>query len=276
MIEWPGTLVDELADRRAIVSGCRGLRRMQRRSWRRNPSHLASITEPREAAGITDAGDLAYVEELVSKELLLDAAEIIFTKVSPPERRKFFRKQLAEPNFIPSEVHQLIQELDAKIVITTNYDQIYEKQCNAGVVGHGYSVRAYHDDDLLNEIRSPDNLIVKAHGCVNHTEKIVVTRSDYFEARRSHWEFYNILDSLLLVNTILFLGCNLNDPDIQLVLENAHIAARCQHPHYALVPKGHHPAIRTAIKNTYNIELHEYEYVSGSNDHSAFVEAIVI
>ena len=101
---------------------------------------------------------------------------------------------------------------------------------------------------------------------------MVLTRSQYFHARAKHPGFFALLDSLFLVNTLLFVGYSLSDPDIALILETAQLSIPSRHPHYALVPSGRHPAISQAIRNTYNVKLLEYD--NPLNDHSEGLAAI--
>ncbi|WP_185096809.1 SIR2 family protein [Chitinophaga barathri] len=84
--------------------------------------------------------------------------------------------------------------------------------------------------------------------------------------------FYSLLDSLFLVNTILFIGCGLSDPDIQLVLENSNIAVPSAHPHYSIMPAGMHNALNKAIKSSYNIKILEYENDNG--DHASLLASL--
>ena len=170
-----------------------------------------------------------------------------------------------------TKVLQLLSEF--RITITTNYDQLYEQQCGALVAGQGYAVRKYTDNKILNDVRSKDNLIIKAHGCITDTEDLILTRSDYFKIKRDHSQFYNVMDSLLTVNTVLFLGCGMGDPDIQLVLENTNIAAHSDHPHYAVLPAGRHRALKRAMENAYNIRVLEYE-LDEDGGHSKFLESL--
>jgi len=176
----------------------------------------------------------------------------------------FLRDKFVAPNFNPLEIHKIVQELDSKIVITTNYDDIYDRYCLQEWAKQGYNVCRYYENHAINDIRSKTRLILKAHGCITNPAKVVLTRASYFEARRAYPSFYAILDALFLTNTLLFLGCSLSDPDIQLVLENANISAPSNHPHYALVESGRHQSIVNAIRKTYNIEL--LEYSQGKHD----------
>ena len=123
---------------------------------------------------------------------------------------------------------------------------------------NGYNVAQYYLDSIVSGLRSPVRLVVKAHGCVTDPAKIVLSRSQYFAAKQKHSLFYRVLDSLFLTSTVLVLGYSLTDPDIQLVLENASIAAQSSHPHYAVLPSGQHPAIAASLQRSYNIHILEY------------------
>lgn len=263
MINWPQSLVEELAARRAIIFIGSGVSASAKAPGDVYPPTWKKLLVDATKRFILDPTEKQFVDDLIEKQLYLDAAEVIFDSVGKPEQRAFFTEKFATPNYIPSEFHRVIQEINAKIVITTNYDQIYEIQCDALRAGRGYAVRTYVDNKILNDIRSKDNLIIKAHGCINKTESIVLTRSDYFNVKRDNGYFYHIIDSLLTVNTVMFIGCGMSDPDIQLVLENTNIAAYSDHPHYAVLPKGRHQALIKALERTYNIKILEYDHVEG-------------
>jgi hypothetical protein len=262
VIDWPNSLVEEVASKRAILFLGAGISSSSVNAANARPPSWKLLLETA-CVKFVKAADLAYVHELIAKELYLDAAEVVFDGVAQADRRLFFQEALAAPRFLPSELHAAIQAINAKIVVTTNYDQLYEVQCDALVAGRGYSVRKYNDKNILNDIRSKDNLIIKAHGCMNNTEDLILTRSDYFKIKKNHTQFYNVLDSLLTINTVIFLGCSMTDPDIQLVLENTNIAATSDHTHYALMPRGRHPALLRAMSNSYNIKALEYDPANG-------------
>jgi hypothetical protein len=207
---------------------------------------------------VTKRADKEYARKLIVAGQFLDAAEVITECSDQADFDQYLRRTFVQPRFAASEVHKIILEMDPKIVITTNYDQIYDVYCNSGIAQSGYNIANYSDKFVVENIRSRVRLIIKAHGCVSDPRSIVLSRSSYYRARRDHPGFYNVLDALFLTNTLLFLGCSLTDPDIQLVLENANISAPSSHPHYALVEKSDHRSIKAAIKATHNIELIEY------------------
>lgn len=268
---WSSSLIPELAQRRCIVFlGAGASAACKDPSGNRPPDWEALLKDALQF--VKTAPDKAVAQDLINKKEYLDAAEVIFSNVDPPEARNYFRDKLMLPNYQPSQIHELILEIDPKIVITTNYDQIYDKFCQKGGAKSGYSIVRHHDNNILEEIRSTARLVIKAHGCVTQSTQIVLSRSQYFMARKNHPGFYSVLDSLFLTNTLLFIGCGLRDPDIQMVLENVNIAVPCTHPHYALMSSGSPPAISAAIQRAHNIKIVEYDNSTG--DHAKAIEAL--
>ena len=214
--------------------------------------------------------DRKFAKQLIHESKFLDAAEVIRECCNAADFGGYIQEMLSKPHYKPSDIHKLILEIDPKVVITTNYDTIYDDYCKSGSAADGYSISRYHDTVLVENLRSSVRLVIKAHGCISDPEKLVLSRSSYYKARRDYSGFYAVLDALFLTQTILFIGCSLSDPDIQLVLENANISAKSAHPHYALVEKQKHAAMRSAIKLIHNIELVEYD----AGDHAAATTAL--
>lgn len=277
MIEWPQILIEELAAKRAIIFIGAGISASCQSSTdpvTRPPSWYKLLEQARDLF-VNDGVEKDFISHLIGTDQLLDAAEVIFDRVTPAQKRAFFTDVFARPRFIPSDLHALIQKINSKIVVTTYYDQIYEAQCDALTAGQGFVVHKYYDDRLLNSVRFRDNLIIKAHGCVSDTNKIILTRSDYFHMKSENFDFYNILNSLLTVHTVLFLGCGMSDPDIQLVLENTNISASSDHPHYAVMPRGKHPSLIKSMQKSYNLKVLEYD-LDSEGQHSELIESLSI
>lgn len=257
-MNWPKALITELASRRCIIfigsgasAGCL--------------SQDGTISPPLWSGFLNslidlmaDKMDFPIIEDLIRKEKYLEAAEIIKKNISPADFSAFIRESLVTPRFKPSAMHEAILEIDPKIVITTNYDDVYDTFCRTGAAHEGYNISKYYDSHIISDLRSPVRLIIKAHGCISDASQIVLAKSEYFRARQSFSAFYKVLDSLFLTHTILFLGYSLTDPDIQLVLENVNIAAPSSHPHYFVTGNNINSAIKQANKKAYNIEFIEY------------------
>lgn len=264
---WPIALVAELASRRCLVflgagasAGCTAEDGVSRPPlW---PAFIATLRSCAPAGT-----DLTTVDSLIAKERYLDAAEVLLAKIPPADFTRIVREQFIRPRFTHSSVHLSILTIDPKVVVTTNYDDIYDNFCRTGLARDGYNVCKYYDNHLVNDLRSPVRLIIKAHGCVSDPSRIVLSRSQYFKERQLHAGFYSVLDALFITNTILFIGYSLSDPDIQLLLENATISATSSHTHYALVEDSLQPDIEEAAKRAYNI--HFIKYPAGRHDEAA-------
>ena len=258
---WPEALVAELAARRCVVFLGAGITAACKNGNGDHPPGWDTLLQ-RAMGVLPDGVDKVTAGVLLGEKRYLDAAEVVFSAIEPADRTTFFRQQFQQPAFLSSRLHELIRDLDAKVVVTTNYDTLYDRLCPGD---EGYNVRKYTDDHLIDDIRSPVRVILKAHGCITDPQNIVLTRSDYYTARERHLRFYNVLDALFLTNTILFLGCSLTDPDIQLTLENSNIAATATHTHFALLAQGTHRALARAIRRSYNIRLVEYDNATGDH-----------
>lgn len=271
-IEWPDALVSELAERRCVVFTGAGVSMGSiSEDGTRHPPSWQSFLEGALAL-VHDPKDRRHAKTLVNKGQFLDAAEVIADRSNQADFGNYLRETFVLPHYAASELHKIILEIDPKIVITTNYDEIYDQYCKSGHADSGYNICRYYESFAVENIRSRIRLVIKAHGCVSDPTKVVLSRSSYFSAKRDFPGFYEILDALFLTNTLLFVGCGLSDPDIQLILENANISAPSAHPHYALVEKTRHPSIKSAIKKTHNIELIEYR----RGMHSDAVDAMAV
>jgi len=261
---WPVALVAELASRRcAIFIGAGASAGAIAADGVTRPPLWRSFLNTLKAAAPVGT-DLSAVDDLVGKERYLDAAEILLAKITAADFSRIVREQFVQPRFTHAPMHEALLAIDPKVVVTTNYDDIYDTYCRTGLARDGYNVCKYYEDHLVNDLRSPVRLVVKAHGCVSDPSKIVLTRSQYFRERQAHASFYNVLDALFLTNTLLFIGYGLSDPDIQLVLENTNISAKSSHTHYALIEDNIQPDIEAAARRAYNI--HFVKYPAGKHD----------
>jgi hypothetical protein len=257
-IIWPQSLVPELAERRCIIvlgagasAGCTA-----RDGSTHPPNWVAMLGKASEL--LIDRSYRTLVSGLIEKERYLDAAEIIVSKANPADYTGFIRSVFVEPHFSHSEIHEEIHKLDPKIVVTTNYDDIYETYCKQGKGSQGYNVCRYYESHALNDVRSTMRVILKMHGCVSDPQKTVLSRTQYHAAKRCYPEYYNLLDSLFVGNTLLFVGCGLTDPDFTLLLEGTNIKCPSAHPHYAILGSGQPEPLRSAMRTVFNVECLEY------------------
>jgi hypothetical protein len=262
---WPQSLIKEVAERRAIVFFGSGASR--------GCTSTTQVSSPpdwhdllvRLNRSIANNATRNEVNNLINEKKYLDAAEIICTEVNSPDRRILLRDIFLSPQFKQSRIHELIFELDPKISVTTNFDKIYEDYYHRLGAQADFQVCCYNENNILSSLRSPSRVFIKAHGCIDDTDKVVLSRTGFHRARDNFPQFYRVLDSLFMVSTILFVGYSLTDPDIQLVLENAAISVKCAHPHYAFMQAWHNTILKKATEEAYNLQVIEYDNTNGTH-----------
>lgn len=254
MIDWPPTLVTEVAERRVVVFVGAGISKAAHNSMPSWPSLLGDMSKK-----LTKKKDRDLVKRLIRYERLLDAAELINSQLLPADRRAILEDRFKITPVPVADVYEHILNLDPKVCITTNYDQFIEKNFDhfsGGMSSH--QVRSYNYDGLVSDLRSPARVILKIHGCITEPSNIVLDKKSYFNAKSQNPGIYEAIKALCTVNTVLFLGYSMGDPDIQLILEDINAKAKSDHRHFALVPKFEHPSLRDANQHTYNVEFIEY------------------
>lgn len=100
-------------------------------------------------------------------------------------------------------------------IITTNYDTLLEDTYGDDCV----VVRSAQDctDKPKNKV-----IIYKIHGDFSSTENLIVTKNDYrkYFAENSDNSLWKLVQSLLLTETILFIGYSLEDDNLYTIIEN--------------------------------------------------------
>ena len=125
----------------------------------------------------------------------------------------------------PSRALQALAELDFKIVITTNYDTLFEQALRR--VGKEPRVYVYPRhaglEEALGELSPQHPILLKLHGDVGQPETIVITDEDYIEfiAKMTEKEpghpFPLPLRDMLITWMTLFVGYSLADYNLRLI-----------------------------------------------------------
>ena len=133
--------------------------------------------------------------------------------------------------------HDLIADLDLSTVWTTNYDHLLEQAFERA---HKVVDAIIESKDL--RITSPrrDVVVYKMHGDVSRPGDAVLTKDDYiaYASTRERELFLSVLRSDLVSKTFLFLGFSFDDPNIEFVLGNLHLALLGQNKkHFCVMRK---------------------------------------
>lgn len=107
--------------------------------------------------------------------------------------------------------HALLAALPVREVVTTNYDALFERASLA--IGKTVSV-------LPHSPRSgASRWLLKMHGCVTDPDNIVLTREDYVRYDLRRQALAGIVQALLLMRHMLFIGFSLRDDNFHRIAD---------------------------------------------------------
>ena len=266
MIDWPDKLVDSIARRRSVLFLGSGISANSQNESGKSPAtwdaFLRGILEHKRSKV---GNHIKEIEELLDEKKYLLACELLVDVIGKNEFGEEAQEEFRRPQYSPAEIHKVIYRLDSKIVITPNVDRIYD-ECAITESHSSVIVKKYYDNDLAKYLRSNDYLVIKAHGSVDETDNMIFTHKQYSNARCKYASFYKILDALILTHTFIFLGCGIDDPDIELTLENANFLYKDCPPHYFITTKGGiSENMQKVLLANRNLEVISYENNSGSH-----------
>ncbi|SEE20811.1 SIR2 family protein [Ruania alba] len=268
-MKWPDELVGDIARRRAVLYLGAGVSASAAsEDDRRPPQWEEFLLRARRRLGKRVPSDT--VKQLIDLGDLLGACELLKASLdeSWPE---LLKQEFVAPKFRPSRLHRRLHELDLPIVLTPNFDAVYDNFVSAETNGTTV-VKQYYDADLPLFLRRSYRFVLKMHGSVSEPSRMVFTRSEYARLRSEHARFMELMGSLILTHTFLFVGTSLNDPDLRLFLENYHHSHPNSPPHYMTSPRSEvSPHLDDSIRKNMNLKLLRY---SPENEHSDLVESI--
>lgn len=253
---WPDNLVEELAYRRCLIFLGSGISATAKNDDGESPDTWGAFLDNVKSKMKNPSGDdKKFVEDMLKKQNYLLALQAIADLCDSGEYSNYLKSQYLRGKYKPSKVHELIKDLDSKIVVTTNFDKLYEGLCHEPE----YITFDYTDTrSIIGSIKAPENIIIKAHGSIDDTEKLIFTAKQYYQAQEKYPEFYHLMTALFLTHTVVFFGYSLNDPDINLLLQFLHNTANSSCPHYMIDKKGNKPQLVKHWKDAYNVSLLEY------------------
>ncbi|MHA6160283.1 SIR2 family NAD-dependent protein deacylase [Pseudomonas sichuanensis] len=217
---------------------------------------------------------LKEMRDLLKNGDYLSCCQIIKYKLDH-EWIPFVEKKFLTPAYQHNPLHEAIFSLDSAIVLTPNFDKIYDnfatRQSNNN---QNLKIKKYYDEDIPRALRGngKQRLILKIHGCIDTPDKLVFTREDYADIRNANANFYKAVDSLIFTHTFIFIGCGMNDPDLALILEQYARSFGAAPPHYVALSGKATPEYKRMLSNNYNLKILNY---SASNNHGELLESIL-
>jgi hypothetical protein len=268
MVEWPKDLVRDIARRRCVLVVGSGVSRQAVGNDGARPPTWDSFL--RLANQELQGGAQDHITAAINEGDLLNACEWLQQKYDHNWTARL-RAAFSAPRFAPAEVHKSIGRLDTRIIFSLNFENIIDAALQE-VHGGTCVTKRYYDEGVSEFLRGTERYLVKVHGSLDETGKLIFTQKQYAEARIKAAPFYNAFDSALMTHTFLFVGAGYRDPDINLVLENQNFTYSEAHPHYFLAAAGLHDDMKRSLRANRNLQVIEYEKLD--DDHSGFPQAI--
>lgn len=270
MIDWPEDLVRDIAARRSVLFLGAGVSRnaqnasgVHPREWSDFLNHLASrVGNPRQQAEI---------QQCLADADLLTACELARKYLSPSVFKTEMLTEYAGNAYRHAKIHDDLSLVDSRLVMTTNFDKLYENRANQ-LQDNTVIVKHYYDRDVADVFRRQNRVVLKVHGTIDALEQTIFTRSQYAVARRDYGHFYQLLRGLFVTHTFAFLGASMRDPDMQLLLEDHAYRFEGSRPHYMVMPDNSARAgTLSVLEETMNLKALVYD---PANNHRELAESV--
>lgn len=270
MIDWPEDLVRDIAARRSVLFLGAGVSRNARnasgvhpREWTDFLNHLASR--------VGDPQQQAEIQQCLADADLLTACELARKYLSPSVFKTEMLTEYAGNAYRHAEIHDDLSRVDSRLVMTTNFDKLYENRANQ-LQDNTVIVKHYYDRDVADVFRRQNRVVLKVHGTIDALEQTIFTRSQYAVARRDYGHFYQLLRGLFVTHTFVFLGASMRDPDMQLLLEDHAYRFEGSRPHYMVMPDNSARAgTLSVLEETMNLKALVYD---PANNHRALADSV--
>jgi len=263
MIVWDDSIIDALSRRRCVIVLGAGVSRNSSNKDGKRPDtwedFLKNCTK--------DLDDSDHIKSLVDQKDFLTACELIKSRMGPDKFTEKVQEEYQRSGYSHADIHKHIYSLDSSIVASPNFDNIYDtyasSESSSSVV-----IKDHTSNDIANYLLGgKTRLILKTHGSANNPREIIFTRNDYAEARTKYVLFYEIIKSLALTHTFLFLGCGTDDPDIRQLFEDIQFTHGFMPHHYMTLPKGEvHSEVLTVASKSMRIKFIEYSPNNGHEE----------
>lgn len=272
-LTWPSGLIDALARGECVLFLGAGFTKSATSSagaapvsWAELLTRLLDGIHPI-VPGRRRSGLAASIAAQIKSGDLLWAAQALEAAYEEVGRQTDFKESIAESvdgppsdRFQPGEAHDALVDLDARTIVTTNYDKVLER-----LFGDGYAYLTYKSDNIAESIRSGKSVVLKLHGTIDDPQGMILTRLDFARLRQDGRQALAVMEALSLTRTVLFLGYSLDDPDLHLILENQLRASGPSPGHYLLT---HERAVSDARRNVMN-KAFGVQVIRYDGEHSA-------
>ena len=159
---------------------------------------------------------IQFRRKLQEGQLSAIAAPALFQDLSSKYALKQYVQDRLNHPWEPNAYHESLVALPCDVIITTNWDRLIERAYEEA----GIAVQKIWTDAQLAHFNARQAVqVIKIHGTLDDINSIVFAEDEYTTYRQSHKHLYNFLSTVVLTQTLLFLGFSGNDPNVRSLLE---------------------------------------------------------
>jgi hypothetical protein len=255
MITWDSNLISAIARRRSVIVIGSGVSKNSTNNSGKRPATWEDFLNNINIKN----GNKKYIRDKIKEKDFLTSCELIKNLIGDQIFKSEVESEYSRPGYKHATIHEHIYNLDSSIVVSPNFDNIYDTYASS-ISSGTIIIRDHTSPDIINFLSGGDNrLLIKSHGSANSNGGIIFTRKEYAQARTKYTLFYETLKSLVLTHTFIFIGCGVDDPDIRMLFEDVQFAHTRMPTHYMTIPQGEvHDEILKICSESMNIQFLKY------------------
>lgn len=172
MVDWPEDLVRDISRRRCVLVVGSGVSRQALGNDGARPPTWDQFL--RSANDDLHGGAQQHITTAIDEGDLLHACEWLQHKYQHNWTARL-RRAFSAPRFVPAEVHRTIARLDTRIVFSLNFEDILDRALQ-DVHGGTCVTKRYYDEGVSEFLRGTERYLVKVHGSLDETDKLIFTQ----------------------------------------------------------------------------------------------------
>lgn len=260
-------LVTDIASRKVVVFVGAGASKWAKPSGGNSFKDWSSFLE--EASKNAPLKIRKLVKERLKAKDYLIASELL--KIALAEKWGAILESEFQQAAETSRLHQAIISLNQRIILTTNFDKLIENAWNGPKINRYPKVISKIDQQAFKLFRDNEAYLIKIHGSIDESENIVFDKTSFQRAAFSNRFYQDLIGTLLLTHTFLFIGFSMDDPAVSLLVESHAYRYSDTRPHYAFISGKAQPEIDNLSRCIRKLFVLRYP---SENNHLALAEQI--
>jgi NAD-dependent SIR2 family protein deacetylase len=170
-----------------------------------------------------------------------------------------------------SRLHKALISLEQRIIVTTNFDKLIENAWSESCPNSWPTVISTVDAKAFRLFRDSNPYVIKLHGSIDDPGSVVFDKSSYQKSAFYNQFYRELIGTLLLTHTFIFVGFSMEDPAVSLFIESHAFRYGDTRPHYIFMPGREISEIDELSRKLRKLFVLRY---SEKDEHVALVEAL--